>query len=157
MRALAVMLCFSAPAMAQDIRFDIAPTARCVEEGGREKCIGKASGACMEATSDGYTTLGMSVCSDRELTWWDARLNRVYRDLKAELAAQDADMPDYAPDQEAALVEMQRAWIAFRDAKCLSEMALWGGGTGGGPAHVSCMMYETAEQTLYLETRFPMR
>ncbi len=157
MRALAALLCLAAPAVAQDIRFDIAPTEACVEQGGAAECIGEATSACFNATDYGFTTAGMIQCISAEYEWWDARLNRVYRDLKAEFAAQDADMPDYAPDQVEALVEMQRAWIAFRDAKCLSEMAFWGGGTGGGPAHVNCMMYETAEQVLYLETRFPMR
>lgn len=159
MRALAAILCVAAPVqgLAQDIRFDIAATAACVEGGGGEACIGAAAGDCMEATPDGTTTIGMSLCTDRELTWWDARLNRVYGDLTGRLADMDADRAGYAPDQTDALAAMQRAWIAFRDAKCLSEMAEWGGGTGGGPAHISCLMHETARQAVYLQSRFPVR
>ena len=47
---------------------------------------------------------------------------------------------------------MQRAWIGWRDATCDYERAQWGGGTGGGPATVACLMRLTGEQALYLET-----
>ena len=47
---------------------------------------------------------------------------------------------------------MQRAWIAYRDARCGYEYSLWQGGTGGGPASVACYMEVTGEQALYLES-----
>ncbi len=47
---------------------------------------------------------------------------------------------------------MQRAWIGFRDAKCGYEAAQWGGGTGAGPASVTCHLHETARQMLYLQS-----
>jgi uncharacterized protein YecT (DUF1311 family) len=62
-----------------------------------------------------------------------------------------ADLGSAAPSQGDALKNMQRAWIAYRDATCDYERSHWGGGTGGGPATVSCLMYMTAEQALYLE------
>ena len=46
---------------------------------------------------------------------------------------------------------MQRAWIAFRDARCNWEAALWQGGTGAGPAQLSCLMVETGRQTMALQ------
>jgi len=56
-----------------------------------------------------------------------------------------------APAQAEALRDMQRAWIAFRDATCTYEASQWSGGTGQGPAYEGCVMRMTAEQTLYLE------
>jgi uncharacterized protein YecT (DUF1311 family) len=51
----------------------------------------------------------------------------------------------------ALLKAMQRAWIAYRDAACRHEQAQWMGGTGGGPARMSCHAHETAQQALRLE------
>jgi uncharacterized protein YecT (DUF1311 family) len=44
------------------------------------------------------------------------------------------------PPVAEALRDMQRAWIAYRDASCDYERAQWGGGTGGGPATAGCLM-----------------
>jgi uncharacterized protein YecT (DUF1311 family) len=46
---------------------------------------------------------------------------------------------------------MQRAWIEFRDKACTYEAALWQGGTGQGPAAISCLMEQTARQALSLD------
>ncbi|MEO0774677.1 MAG: lysozyme inhibitor LprI family protein, partial [Pseudomonadota bacterium] len=67
--------------------------------------------------------------------------------------ASDAEMASIGASvasQEEALRAMQRAWIAYRDATCDYEYSQWGGGTGGGPALIGCIMRETGEQTLYL-------
>ena len=152
-RLIASLLLLPVPAMSQDLVFDITPTAACVDAGGGEDCAGNAAELCIEATPGGYTTVGMGACTDRERQWWDARLNVVYKDLLAKLRAQDAEAESYsshAPKQAEALLAMQRAWIGFRDSKCDFERAQWGGGTGGGPATVTCHLHETARQTLYL-------
>jgi uncharacterized protein YecT (DUF1311 family) len=106
----------------------------------------------MAATPDGQTTAGMVGCLDRERAQWDAWLNIVYQQLHAQLAAQDAAIASAAPKEAHALQGMQRAWIAFRDAKCGYEAAQWGGGTGAGPAAVRCHLHETARQMLYLQS-----
>jgi uncharacterized protein YecT (DUF1311 family) len=141
------------PALSQTLSFDIAPTATCVTQGGGLDCVGKAANLCMEVSQGGYSTNGMSGCTDRELEWWDDRLNAVYRATRIRLAALDADMPSYAPSQVEALKEMQRAWIPFRDAKCQFVASEWTGGSGAGPATLWCLMDETARQALYLEQR----
>lgn len=138
---------------AQDVSFDIAPTVECVAAGQGAECAGLAANLCMERSDAGYSTYGMSHCTDLELTWWDKRLNVAYRAARDRTAQYDAEGPDYAPSQAEALLEMQRAWISFRDAKCAFVASEWGGGSGAGPAAIWCMMDETAAQTLYLEER----
>jgi uncharacterized protein YecT (DUF1311 family) len=106
----------------------------------------------MERSPGGQTTVGMVSCLDRERAVWDGWLNTVYQQLYARLAVEDAQTPSYAPDQASALLQMQRAWIAFRDARCAYEASQWGGGTGAGPASVSCHLDATARQMLYLQS-----
>lgn len=137
---------------ARDLNFDIAPVEACIRAGGGESCAGKAAAQCIEATPGGYTTVAMGGCTDRERAHWDGWLNTVYQQLYAKLAAQDAQAPSYAPKEAEALREMQRAWIGFRDARCGYEASQWGGGTGAGPARLSCLLHETARQMLYLQS-----
>ena len=145
-------------AQAQDLSFDIGSTLACLDEAlghaERNDCIGASAEYCMEINPAGYTTIGMSGCADLELTYWDARLNDSYQNLRrAEKADDDLgrDLPGYV-NKANALRDMQRAWIGWRDATCDYERAQWGGGTGGGPATVACLMRLTGEQALYLET-----
>lgn len=143
---------------AEDLLFDIRHTQDCLAEAddlvAQRVCIGSSAVACMEATPTGYTTIGMSGCTDFELSWWDGELNRAYQELRSIETAEDAEMAGLpgAGGQAEALRDMQRAWIALRDAKCLYERSQWGGGTGGGPAYVSCALHETAQQALYLQS-----
>ncbi|ARE81757.1 hypothetical protein ROSMUCSMR3_00248 [Roseovarius mucosus] len=140
------------PAMAQDLIFDIAPVAACLQSGGGEECVGIAAEACINATPGGYSTVGMGACTEYERAAWDGWLNEVYQALSTKFKAQDAEAPPYAPKQADALREMQLAWIGFRDAKCAYVASQWGGGTGAGPASVSCHLHETARQMLYLQS-----
>lgn len=120
----------------------------------REDCIGLAANRC-QYNGAGSSNAGISACLAREADQWDARLNNVYAKLKKQEADEDAGAKaENAPgtDQEARLVEMQRNWIAFRDAACMFEHAQWGGGSGGGVGHVSCVMEQTARQALRLES-----
>lgn len=152
-RCLALALALAAsPAAAQDMVFDGARIDACRAAGGDPKaCIGVEAERCMSETMGGTSTAGMSACLGLELDWWDARLNEVYREVRAAARDMDATAGDYAPSQADALLEMQRAWIAFRDGRCAYERSWWGGGTGGGPAGVGCLMQMTAEQAIYLE------
>lgn len=143
---------WAAPLAAQQVIFDIAPVEACIRGGGGETCAGLAAEQCMANTPGGQTTVGMVDCLNRERAQWDAWLNIVYQQLHAKLAAQDAAFASAAPKEAPALQGMQRAWIAFRDAKCGYEAAQWGGGTGAGPAAVRCRLHETARQMLYLQS-----
>ena len=154
MRWLALLVCLPGTAMAQYVTFDIAPTAACVAGDGGMSCVGLAANHCMEASDTGFSTAGMSSCTDQELAWWDDRLNLIYGNLRNRLQQFDAEAPAYAPSQVDALKEMQRAWIPYRDAKCEFVATEWTGGSGAGPATLWCLMDETARQTIYLEQRY---
>jgi uncharacterized protein YecT (DUF1311 family) len=116
-------------------------------------CVGRAAAACM-MTPGGDTTIGMMECLEDEHGYWDARLDAAHADRMSIAQEQDAEMRELgsaAASIEERLRDMQRAWIAFRDASCLYEQAQWMGGTGGGPATMACHMHETARQALRLE------
>jgi len=144
------------PVAAQDILFSIDHTEACLQEATAwhetRDCIGASMAQCIEATPLGSSTLGMNECAGRELDIWDDWLNEAYGILRTQETREDEEsgaLPGYT-SQADTLLEMQRAWIKLRDAKCTYERAQWTGGTGGGPAELSCLLYETAEQTLYL-------
>ncbi|MFU8778474.1 MAG: lysozyme inhibitor LprI family protein [Roseovarius sp.] len=145
-------LMLPAPGMAQDLAFDIAPLEMCLRDGGGMGCAGAAAALCMEQSPGGETTVGMGGCLDRERAYWDDQLNAVYREVIERAADLDVNASEYAPKQAEALRDMQRAWIGYRDAKCSYVASQWGGGTGAGPASVSCHLHETARQMLYLQS-----
>ena len=157
--ALALVIALSGPAMAQDgmPQFDGASTDACLSaqagpDGNPESCIGSAARQCMEGESGG-TTVVMSYCLGEELRHWDGLLNKSYAAVMAQSKATDDEMADLgsaAPKQAPLLQQMQRNWIAFRDAACSYEGSRWGGGTGAGPAGTDCMLTLTARQYLWI-------
>lgn len=144
---LPLAICYAAQAPAQELVYADRHTEACLQkavgQGERHACIGAAANQCMLDTPGGETTVGMGGCLDYERAYWDARLNDTYQSL---LAQQGEDL---------AVAEnlrvMQRAWIGYRDARCDYEYVQWGGGTGGGPAVLACLMQATAEQVFVLE------
>jgi uncharacterized protein YecT (DUF1311 family) len=158
--AIIVLAANSAPLFAQDdLQFNIRHTSACLIEAGttaeQRQCIGKSASACIDATPSGSSTYGMGGCLNFEAEWWDGQLNVAYRDLMKREKKDDAENASdgfSAPKKAPALKDMQRAWIPFRDATCSYEYSQWGGGTGGGPASIACVLRMTAEQTLYLQS-----
>jgi uncharacterized protein YecT (DUF1311 family) len=104
-----------------------------------ESCIGAVANACA-ATPEGQSTPGMIDCSARELAVWDERLNKAYRDSIAAAA----------PKLREALRQAQRAWIAYRDARCALPALENADGTIVGPLTSACLMEATARQALWL-------
>lgn len=161
MRALLAAALTLAPVMAQaqEVSYDEGLLIECLQshdEGARTECIGLASGACIEASEGGETTVGMTLCLAEEYDSWDALLNAVYSKLMAVEKAADTEAAELgmdAPKMADALKSMQRAWIAFRDTSCAYEVSQWGYGTGAGPANQGCMMDMTARQALELISR----
>lgn len=156
---LAVLAMAALPVAAQTLPFSTVETETCLAElasaEARVLCVGRSAAACID-TPDGRTTVGMGYCLDQERAYWDARLNAAYTALVEIERAQDAEMTELgssAPRMEPALRDMQRAWIAFRDAACAYEASQWGGGTGAGPAYIGCLMTQTGHQALELEAR----
>jgi uncharacterized protein YecT (DUF1311 family) len=147
----------SGPALAQDLNYSDAATQMCLEDAedfsDRLTCAGASAGECMEETPGGDSTAGMVGCLDRELAFWDDQLNYFYGEAMTAAKQLDTDRPSDMQNQlgsAAALREMQRAWIPFRDKSCAYEASLWGGGTGQGPAALSCLLDQTARQALTL-------
>jgi uncharacterized protein YecT (DUF1311 family) len=153
-RALSIMLALTAlPASAQDLRFSDRHTEQCLAStshaGNPADCIGTSAMICMEQPG-GESTYGMGFCLDREVQFWDRQLNTTYQQLRAAMQDADRGLPSHLAVQASSLRDMQRAWIAYRDARCGHEAATWQGGTGAGPAFASCLMHLTGEQALYL-------
>jgi uncharacterized protein YecT (DUF1311 family) len=149
----AALALLAPPAMAQDVVFDPATIDACFAGGGWEDCIGTGAGACMADTPGGDTTVGMVGCLDAELSYWDDLLNSAYAAAVADAEAFDSDrFDDNQPSRRDALRDMQRGWIAFRDATCSYEVLDMYGGTGANLLWVDCLMRMTGEQALYLES-----
>ena len=152
------ILLISGAANAQELVFSMQATDACIadrgHEGAAEQCIGESANLCMERTDGGQSTAGMVACMGAELEAWDKRLNTAYAELMAREKAEDKEMADLgsaAPKQTPALRDMQRKWIAYRDARCEFIGAQWGGGSGTWPAVQGCHMVMTGKQALFLQ------
>jgi uncharacterized protein YecT (DUF1311 family) len=148
-------------AVGQDMIFDPGATEACLAAATSDpaSCIGHAADACMLKNPQGESTMGMGFCLSQEWEWWDARLNTAYGALMVRHVDGDAQVKAEGLEVASvagALRDMQRAWIAYRDASCDYERAQWVGGTGGGPATAACLMRHTGVKTLELEGRIAM-
>ena len=95
---------------------------------------------CEEAKS----TLQINECFSAELKKATTELNRVYRSTLKKLEPTDAVL----------LRKAQATWAAYRDAQCEAEYALWGGGTGGPAAMMSCKLELTQERTKEIQNTY---
>src|ERR1700730_10683178 len=71
-------------------------------------CIDYVTEVCSFESEDGRSQMGMVACTDRAVLVWDDRLNATYGALFAKAK----------PELRDSYRKMQRAWIAFRDARC---------------------------------------
>jgi uncharacterized protein YecT (DUF1311 family) len=95
-----------------------------------EACIKQSQGA-LPARQD---------CADAEFAYQDARLNRIYKSLLANLTRLDKH----------AAIEAQRAWLTFRDKDCSARAGRFG--SDAGPATEStCRMESTAYRAQQLD------
>lgn len=156
--ALAALAFAAAPATAQDFSFTADRVQFCLAQSeGQDQlaCAGLAAEACMAENEGGYSTVGMGYCTGAEAEYWDGLLNVAYRQLSQQEKAKDREMAAISadlPETFAAMRDMQRAWIPYRDALCAYEYSQWGGGTGGGPAYSACILNETARQVVVLRS-----
>ncbi|MDF2231134.1 DUF1311 domain-containing protein [Albimonas sp. CAU 1670] len=155
---LVACLAIPAPALAQDEAPSVAEMRARIEgclapslvRETDETCIGAASTVCMNRP-EGQTTRGMSACLGAETEAWDAILNAMWPRVKA--AAEQADAIESPqemglPSRAQALLDAQRAWIAFRDAECLHAYAMGGSGTIRTLYGASCQLEQTAGRVL---------
>ena len=108
-----------------------------VDEGERH-CIFLTANPCMK--SEDLSTQATANCYRVERMIWDDLLNENFKNLLAELDA----------DQTEKLRAMQRAWIAYRDTTCAFY---WDKirGTMAIPMASACMARETARRALLLQ------
>lgn len=163
MKALITFTFLAQTVGAQELPFTPAATESCLAGAAslsvRDGCVGKSAEACYSAEGV-HSSYAIGVCFGAEADYWDTRLNEVYTALLDAETAMHDDMRAIGatvPDAAAALRDMQRTWIHFRDAACWYEYTTWGGGTGGGPANAECLMHVTARQALELEVRLEER
>ncbi|MEC9433724.1 MAG: lysozyme inhibitor LprI family protein [Pseudomonadota bacterium] len=120
---------------------------------GARACIGRETEACV-SRPENQTTNGMAACALAERDAWDALLNSWWKPLRARaLKLDEAAGDDAAPAAAPALLEAQRAWLAFRDAECAYDDALGGGGTIRRIHAAGCLMRLTAERALRFRER----
>ena len=108
------------------------------------ECIGIVAVPCPDAP--GANTFTIVACHMREQKIWDGYLNQWYGEAEKRLA------DDLAA--AAALQDAQRAWIAFRDAKCGYWEKRYEGGTFASVATGDCMRVETGRRALEMRTIF---
>lgn len=156
---LALALALAAPAAAADGEAALGLLRSCLDAAGTradaQACAGAWARDCMAAEGGG-TTLGMVDCARAEAAAWDALLNETWADLvllarrRALLEAEAGAEPG---PHEAMLREAQRAWLAFRDADCEQEYALWGEGSMRSVAGAFCTLDRTATRVLELRAK----
>ena len=159
-RSVFAVFCLGSAAFAEDVPLNPGLIEHCEasvpELLEREACIGLGANHCMDVMEGGHSTVGTNGCLDAEWQYWDGRLNVHYGEAMARAKAFDVDMAaeeNGLLSAEETLRDMQRAWIAFRDARCEFVRAQWSGGTGQGPAMLSCLMQETGRQALWLQVQ----
>ncbi|SRR5712692_7537124 len=93
---------------------------------------------------DAKSTLQINECFAKELKKAEAEVNKIYQLTVKKLQ----------PDDAALLRRAQRAWLAYRDAQCEAEHALWGGGTGGPAALMSCKVELTRQRVAEIQNTY---
>ena len=136
-------------AEAQDPVVDDAAVEACFEGAAvgvtEPPCLGAAAGAC-QTRPGGASTIGIVECIVAETAAWDAILNREYRATREALTGTGAAGIDVG----SALLDAQRAWIAFRDAECALSYARWQDGTLRSVVGANCVLVMTAVRALEL-------
>ena len=126
MKRVAILLgvAMAAPLAAQEIAIDGHRIDRCLaihEE--PALCVGREAYDCI-VRNGGGADMVIAACQEAEGMFWDRALNEAYGDLLRLARGREASD---AGDRPGALVhglrEMQRAWIAYRDATCNAAMA----------------------------------
>jgi uncharacterized protein YecT (DUF1311 family) len=107
--------------------------------GNAGKCIGLVKNKCDDRISAGGDA-AHATCSDDETAAWDVLLNKAWAELPEDLG----------PARFAKLKDIQKQWLAYRDAKCAflndpEHVSTW-----GLMLEADCRMGETARRTIEL-------
>jgi uncharacterized protein YecT (DUF1311 family) len=151
MRALLLIAALTAAPVAMAQRAPAAPEDpkqtldRCIAKtaiSALERCVGATSTPCQN-TEGGETTLGQVACLNVERALWEQHLAAVTTDLLGDLSKPSA----------AKLATAQKAWAAWRDAKCAFDATVYEGGSLARVVMAHCLMRETGMRTVTLMQR----
>jgi uncharacterized protein YecT (DUF1311 family) len=106
-------------------------------------CIGVVSTPCL-AVPNNVSTAAMADCLRRETAIWDERLNTAYKSWTSK-----CDSPDICEARR----KLERAWLAYRDARCTLPHVEAQGGTIAVIEDSDCMLDATAHQAIWIEQR----
>jgi uncharacterized protein YecT (DUF1311 family) len=104
-------------------------------------CIGVVSTPCLAVPSN-VSTMAMADCLRRETAIWDERLNAAYKSWTSK-----CDSPDICEARR----KLERAWIAYRDARCTLPHVEAQGGTIAIIEDADCLLDATAHQAIRIE------
>jgi uncharacterized protein YecT (DUF1311 family) len=145
--ALGILLLASSPGVAEDpfqpTDSERATIDNCLKRTEDEAVLKQAS-ACIGLIADPCADKGTATavaCQERETRIWDDLLNTAFQDARAHL--------DSAAGE--ALKDAQRAWIAFRDAKCRVSEKEFQGGTMSTIMVADCKRTETGRRAIEVE------
>jgi uncharacterized protein YecT (DUF1311 family) len=138
--AATVAFCAAAGADPLLTKSQIAKAARDIEacldkQDDDTKCVGIIEGPCSDAISAGGDA-AHATCADNETAAWDVLLNKAWAGLPAVLGNEEF----------AALKDVQRQWLAYRDAKC-AFFKLRDDNVLGLAVAAHCRLDETARRT----------
>ncbi len=154
MRLLILLLLLATPAAADRFDIDTHLIDRCLAINGDTPmaCVGRQADACIDRNGGGPNMV-VAVCQRNEAVFWDDLLNRTYAEVTDLARAKQSEDVGYEPESLTdSLRDMQRAWIAYRDATCAHDVAQWRPfGSSAGPAANGCAMLETARQVFQLQ------
>ncbi|EYD74001.1 hypothetical protein Rumeso_04443 [Rubellimicrobium mesophilum DSM 19309] len=106
--------------------------------------LGAGPAVAQDPCAGAVTQLDLNRCSAEAYEAADEELSRAYGAAVAAARQFDSSPGGRA---EATLRAAQRAWIAYRDASCEAEAALWDGGSGQPMIRAGCLGRLTALRT----------
>jgi uncharacterized protein YecT (DUF1311 family) len=145
--ALGILLLASSPSLAEDpfqpTDSERATIDNCLKRTEDEAVLKQASeciGLIADPCADKDTATAVA-CQERETRIWDDLLNKAFQDARAHLDSATGG----------ALKDAQRAWIAFRDAKCAVSEKEYERGTMATVMVADCKLTETGRRAIEMQ------
>ena len=77
----------------------------------------------------------------------EVKLNTVYQSVRGRLDTREVQQ----------LTTAERLWIQYRDANCVAERDLYGGGSASGPSYLACLEAMTRKRATELTITYAVR